>query len=64
MSFEDSMIDGGFTDEMDYMDYLMNKAIDDEDDRRRYDYLSKKKYKSNAEDNVEEDPQFLVINDK
>lgn len=29
MSFEDSMIDDGFYDEMDYMDYLMNKADED-----------------------------------
>lgn len=52
MSFEDSMIDDGFTDEMDYMDYLMNKAIDDEDERRRYDYLSKKKYSNDVEDDL------------
>ena len=28
MSFEDNMIDDGFYDGIDYMDYLMNKAID------------------------------------
>jgi hypothetical protein len=53
MSFEDNMIDDGFYDEIDYMDYLMNKAIDDEDERRRLDYLSDMKYKNVDEDDSE-----------
>lgn len=44
MSFEDNMIDDGFTDEMDYMDYLMAKANDMDD----YDY-------SNDDEDVDED---------
>ena len=27
MSFEDNMIDDGFYDEIDYMDYLMNRLL-------------------------------------
>lgn len=32
MSFEDNMIDDGFSNEMDYMDYLMAKACEDDND--------------------------------
>lgn len=49
MSFEDNMIDDGFRDEMDYMDYLMAKAIDEEDERQRLDYWSDKKRKNDDE---------------
>lgn len=32
MSFEDSMIDDGFSDEQDYFDYLIDKYLDSMDD--------------------------------
>lgn len=38
MSFEDDMIEEGFYDEQDYLDYLCAKADEDDDDRSRWAY--------------------------
>ena len=45
--FTDSMIDDGYSDPQDYLDYLCSKALDDDDDNY-VDY-------SNEEDSLDED---------